>query len=53
MQIVSLQSPALGKTKSGPGVTTRRVVSPKPGLVGMMQEEADDGENAISQTPTG
>ncbi|MDD6123149.1 MAG: hypothetical protein PUB53_01675 [Bacteroidales bacterium] len=38
------------KTRAGLDQTTRRVVSPKPGLVGMMQEEADDGENAISNT---
>ena len=42
--------PDLEKTSPGLDKTTRRVVSPKSGLVGMMQEESDDGET-LKTTP--
>ena len=38
------------KTRAGLDQTIRRVVCPKPGLVGIIKEDTDDGENAISNT---
>ena len=38
------------KTRAGLDQTTRRVVCPKPGLVGMIQEESDCGKT-LKTTP--